>query len=194
MSIRLQALLFSVVFAACTTTSSDEKVSKAGLKAGNPVVKMRLQARVDNMKYQKGTTLISNLERIAAYGEMAVPICTEGLKNENAMTRMGCAYVLGRIGNPQVIPDLKDLLDDDVAFVRYEAASQLGNLGSRDGYPVLVAGLEDENIRYRFKCFEALQALTGQTFDYSHNAAPERRQVSVEKWKAWLEQVESEEL
>jgi hypothetical protein len=58
---------------------------------------------------------------------------------------------------------------------------------------VLVHGLGDESIEYRFKCFEALQELTGQTFGYSHNAAPEVRKVAVDKWQAWLERVESEE-
>ena len=98
------------------------------------------------------------------------------------------------IGSTQAIPALERALNDKVHFVRYEIASQLGVLGSRAGYGVLVKGLSDDNIRYRFKCFEALHAITGRTFDYSHNASPERRSVSLEKWNAWLEQVESEDL
>ncbi len=194
MSTRLFSLLLPLVLVACSSTQSASLSDRKGIEATNPLVKMRLQNRIDNIKYQKSTTLISNLERIAAYGEMAIPVCLEGIKDENAMTRMGCTYVLGRIGNVQVVPDLEKLLADKVTFVRYEAASQLGTLGSRAGYGVLVKGLSDANIRYRFKCFEALNALTGRTFDYSHNASSERRQVSVERWNAWLEQVESEEL
>ena len=194
MSTRLFALILPLVFAACSSTSSTSSGTKRGLSPVSPLVKLRLKARVDNIKYQKGTTLISNLERIAAYREMALPVCLEGLKDENAMTRMGCAYALGRIGSTQAIPALERALNDKVHFVRYEIASQLGVLGSRAGYGVLVKGLSDDNIRYRFKCFEALHAITGRTFDYSHNASPERRSVSLEKWNAWLEQVESEDL
>lgn len=201
MSIRLFALLAAALLAACTTTTPEKPDDQpltlkpaVGADPNNPVVKLRLQSRIDNIKYQKGAQLIANLERIAAYGETAIPICVENLHHENPMTRMGCVYVLGRIGNPQVVPKLVPLLEDDVKFVRYEAASQLGNLGSRQGYGVLVAGLESNNISYRYKCFEALQHLTGHTFDYSHNASPERRQVSVEKWKAWLKKIEAEEL
>ena len=194
MSTRLFSILLPLVFVACSSTQSSPLSDKKGIDATNPLVNMRLQNRIDNIKYQKSTTLIGNLERIAAYGEMAIPVCLEGIKDENAMTRMGCTYVLGRIGNVQVIPDLEKMLADKVAFVRYEAASQLGTLGSRAGYGVLVTGLSDTNIRYRFKCFEALHAITGRTFDYSHNASAERRSVSVEKWNAWLEQVESEDL
>ena len=192
MSSRLIAFCVSLVFVACSSTSEND--SKGGFEATNPLTKKRMQARVDNIKYQKSETLIANLERIAAYGEAAIPVCLDGLKDENAMTRMGCAYVLGRIGNTQAVPELIAALDDDVGFVRYEVASQLGTLGSRAGYSVLVAGLSDNNIRYRYKCYEALNQLTGRTFDYSHNAPAERRAVAVEKWSAWLEQIESEEL
>jgi HEAT repeat protein len=197
MSIRLFAALMSstLLMVACTTTVTEKtEADQAGLDPTNPMVQLRLQGRIDNIKYQRGTTLIANLERIAAYGDAALEICTENLGNENAMTRMGCVYVLGRIGNPQSVPDMEKLLVDEAKFVRYEAASQLGNLGSRSGYTVLVDGLSDDNIRYRYKCFEALQQLTGRTFDYSHNASPESRKVSVEKWAVWLKQIESEEM
>ena len=197
MSTRLFALFLAAFFAACTTTvqqdDSGDDSSKDWRDPSSPIVKARLQSRVDNIRYQRGATLIANLERIAAYGPMAVPVCTEGLKNDDAMTRMGCAYVLGRVGDPKAVPELEKVLDDDVTFVRYEAASQLGNLGSKAGYTVLVSGLEDDRIEYRYKCYEALHQLTGHSFDYSHNASPERRRVAVEKWKSWLHRVESED-
>jgi HEAT repeat protein len=197
MSTRLFALLLAAALTACSSSKSSTKddgdQSQDWRDPTNPIVQARLQARVDNIKYQRGATLISNLERIASYGPMALPVCTEGLKSDDAMTRMGCSYVLGRIGDPKAVPDLQEMLRDDVSFVRYEAASQLGNLGSRSGYSVLVKGLEDDRIEYRYKCYEALHDLTGHSFDFSHNASPERRQVSVEKWKEWLERVESED-
>lgn len=192
MSIRLLAFFLGTAMAACSSREVKEE-SEDYAEITSPIALARLESRVENIKYQKGVTLISNLERIAAYGEAAIPICLEGMESEDAMTRMGCAWVLGRIGDTRAIPALEGLLDDEVGFVRYEAASQLGTLGARTGYGVLVSGLSDERIEYRFKCFEALQELTGHTFDYSHNAAPEVRKVAVEKWNAWLERVESEE-
>lgn len=195
MSIRFALLVTITALAACS--SSRKKESGSGSADGidaNPVAKARLEARVANIKYQSGTTLIANLERIAAYGHQAVPVCLKGLEDEDPMTRMGCAYVLGRVNDPKTIPALLPLLDDEVAYVRYEAAAALGSMGSRAGYPVLVQGLRDERIQYRFKCIEALQDFTGHSFGYSHNAAPEAREVSVKQWEAWLERVEKEEL
>ena len=188
-------LAILVVAAACSSSGDKpENNQPEYAESTNPIVNTRLQARVDNIKYQRGVTLITNLERIASYGEVGIPVCLEGLKSENAMTRMGCAWVLGRIGDTRTIPQVQELLEDKVDFVRYEAASQLGTLGSRAGYRVLVEGLSHERLEYRYKCFEALRDLSGQTFGYSHNAAPEVRIAAVAKWEAWLEKIESEEV
>ena len=199
MSMRLFTLLAAGLLAACASSRTDEGKASSGDQAefsepNNPIVQSRLQARVDNIRYQRGVTLITNLERIAAYGEVAIPVCLEGLKNEDAMTRMGCAWVLGRIGDTRTVPDLEAALEDDVDFVRLEAASQLCSLGARSGYRTLVDGLEHERVEYRYKCFEALRDTTGHSFGYSHNAAPEIRAVAVTKWRSWLEQVEAEDV
>ncbi|MHC4550522.1 MAG: HEAT repeat domain-containing protein [Planctomycetota bacterium] len=199
MSTRLFALCLVVALCACKSSRKDE-AQTAGPdatefnEANSPVVQTRLKARVDNIRYQRGVTLVTNLERIASYGEMAIPVCMEGLESEDALTRMGCAWVLGRIGDTRTVPALEVLLEDDVDFVRYEAASQLGNMGTKVGYPVLVQGLEHERVEYRYKCFEALRDLTGHTFGYSHNASAEERAESVEKWQAWLDVLDSEDL
>ncbi len=196
--VRVWLVILAVVATACSSSGEKKQdlteAANAFAEPSNPIVKTRLQARVDNIKYQRGVTLVTNLERIASYGEIAVPVCLSGLKSDNAMTRMGCAWVLGRIGDTRTIPNVEGLLEDKVDFVRYEAASQLGTLGSRAGYRVLVEGLAHARLEYRFKCFEALRELSGQTFGYSHNGAPEVRAQAVVQWQAWLEKIESEEV
>jgi len=144
---RFIVLCIVAAMAACTSTSvKNSDATKVGShESSNPIVRARLQARVDNIRYQRGMSLIANLEHIANYGEEAIPVCMQGLQSPYAMTRMGCAWVLGRIGNVTAIPELRKLLDDDVAFVRYEAESQVCTLGYKAGYRVLVDGLH----RYR---------------------------------------------
>jgi HEAT repeat protein len=195
MSIRLLALLIAVSVVGCRSTSDEKTPEERGFaESTNPMVPARIQARVDNIRYQRGTTLITNLERLVAYGEPAIPYCVEGLKSDDAMTRMGCAYVLGRIGDTRTVPELEATLQDPVDYVRYEAASQLGTMGSKTGYGVLVDGLESDRVEYRFKCFEALRELSGHTFGYVHNAPDEERAEAVAKWKVWLEQISSESM
>lgn len=207
MSLRLIAALFAATLAACTTTTringiivSSEKspleldLTKEFPEPNSPLAKARIEKRVSDIKYQRGVTLIANLERLAGYGDVIVPFGIDGLKSEDPMIRMGCSWILGRVGNTGAIPALEGALDDPVPFVRYEVASQLGNLGARSGYRVLVNGLSDDRVEMRFKCFEALQDLSGNTFGYSHTAAPEVRKVAVDQWESWMARMESEEL
>jgi len=205
MSFRLLIAVMTAFFlAACASSSQDEEAQSTGTPEldlskdfptpNSPLAKARLEKRIADIKYQRGVTLISNLERIAGYGDVAVPFAMEGLKNEDPMTRMGCSWILGRVGNTGAIPALEGCLDDPVPFVRYEVASQLGNLGAKSGFRALIVGLSDERVEMRFKCFEALQELTGNTFGYSHTAAPEVRKVAVDQWDSWLSRMASEEL
>lgn len=194
---RWPVLLLALALAAC---KSNDKGGEEALDTGefaepsSPIARARIQDRIDNIKYQSNLTLVENLERLAAYGDMAIPQLLEGLNSPDASTRMGCTYVLGRIGNTKVIPALLPLLQDESAIVRYEAAYRLGTLGSREGYGVLVDGLEDENIRNRYNCFRGLQELTNRDFGYSHNAPPEHRRAAVARWREWLAALESEEM
>lgn len=195
MSNRMIVLLLLAGLVACSSSKS-RRSDPAGEFADlpSPVARAKLQARIDNIKYQRGVILIANLERIAAYGEAAIPTCLENIDSEEPMTRMGCVWVLGRIGDIRTIPHIEPLLEDETEYVRYEAASALGNMGDRQGYPVLVQGLSSERIDFRYRCIEALKDFTGRDFGYKHNESPEVRQVSVQQWEAWLARMESEEL
>ena len=205
MSLRLLFAVMAAFFlAACASSRQDDEARSANTpeldlskdfpEPNSPLAKARLEKRMADIRYQRGVTLIANLERIAGYGTVAVPYAIEGLKSDDPMTRMGSSWILGRVGNTGAIPALEEALDDPVPFVRYEVASQLGNLGAKSGYKVLVAGLSDERVEMRFKCFEALQELTGNTFGYSHTAAPEVRKVAVDQWDAWLARMQTEDL
>ncbi|MHC4956704.1 MAG: HEAT repeat domain-containing protein [Planctomycetota bacterium] len=204
MSFRILAVLCAAFLVACSSTSKDRDaeqsapveidLSKDFPTPNSPLTQARIEKRIADIRYQRGVTLIANLERLANYGDVIIPFCIDGLENNDPMTRMGCAWVLGRLGNSAAVPALEGALDDEVPFVRYEIASQLGNLGSVKGYRVLVKGLRDERVEMRFKCFEALHELTGNTFGYSHTAAPEVRKVAVGEWDSWLGRMESEEL
>ncbi len=195
MSFRIIAVLVALsLVGACKTKKHQIKEGVEYATAPSPVAAARLQARIDNIKYQRGVTLIANLERIAGQGELAINACIEGLESPDAMTRMGCAYALGRIGDTRTVPDLEQVLQDEVPFVRFEAASALGGMGSRSGYAVLVGGLDNGRVEFRYKCIEALQGFTNHTFGYRHDASPEERGQAIDRWREWLDRLEAEEL
>jgi len=194
MSNRTIAFLFLAALATACSSSKKKDVSDDFADVTSPVGRAKLQARVDNIQYQRGLILIANLERIAAYGVAVIPTCLKNIDDEEPMTRMGCVWVLGRVGDIRTIPHIEPLLKDEVDYVRYEAASALGAMGDRQGYPVLVQGLSSERIDFRFRCIAALKDFTGRDFGYKHNESPEVREVSVERWQTWLDRMQSEEL
>ncbi|MEE8105235.1 MAG: HEAT repeat domain-containing protein [Planctomycetota bacterium] len=187
------AFLGAALLGAC----SSSKTSKSGpvyAEVSSPVVRAKLEARVENIKYQRGVVLVTNLERIAAYGEAAIPVCLKGLKTDEPMVRMGCIWVLGRVGDRRVIPELETALKDDVDYVRFESASALGSMGSKAGYSVLVSGLENDRVDFRYRCLEALKEFTGHDHGFSHNGSPEQRAAGVKRWNDWLDRVGTENM
>ena len=187
-------LLLAALATACSSTEKKTDFSDEFAEVPSPVGRAKLQARVDNIQYQRGIILIANLERIAAYGEAAIPTCLRNIDDEQPMVRMGCVWVLGRVGDIRTIPYIEPYLKDEVEFVRYEAASSLGAMGDRQGYSILVQGLSSVRIDFRFRCIAALKDFTGRDFGYKHNEAPEVRKVSVRRWEVWLDRMQSEEL
>jgi len=59
---------------------------------------------------------------------------------------------------------------------------------------VLVDGLQDDRVEYRYKCIEALRQLTGKDLGFVHNGAADERERAVKKWQEWLERIEAEEV
>jgi hypothetical protein len=67
-------------------------------------------------------------------------------------------------------------------------------MGDTKGYPVLIAGLQDEEIRNRYKAHEALKLLTRLDFGYEFDADPSTRGAAVAKWQTWYEEVATRNL
>ena len=79
-----------------------------------------------------------------AGGEVATPVLTEALADEDASVRGAAAVAVGELGLDDLDDALADLLADraDVAFA---AACALAQIGDARGEPVLVAALPDRD-------------------------------------------------
>lgn len=51
--------------------------------------------------------------------------------------------------------------------------------------PQLVKQLDNDDPAVRFYAIQALQDLTGQTFEYLYYAGPDERRPAVQRWKQW---------
>lgn len=171
---------------ACQTTTMKDGVDASHT---NQIVQAEVDRRIGELRFLHGTELLQSMSRLAKMGDEAAPKIRAGSKSEDWLTRSSLAWVMGASGDRRYIPDLRSMLDDPMGGVRYEAASSLVELGDTAGFPVLVSGLADGDIRNRYKCFESLKRSTGQDFGFEHDAAPETRRVAVARWLDWLDSI-----
>ena len=185
----LVALLSVGALTGCV--SSEPGVARPG---EDVILRTEIQRRVAEIPYMHGVELVTNLERLAEIGEPAAHYLVGALDSPQALTRSSVAWTLGAMGDRRNIPALRELLDDRVPGVRYQAASSLVELGDASGFPVLVEGLADADIQARYKCFESLRDATGNDFGYEHDADPEFRRAAVARWRSWLDGVRASAL
>jgi HEAT repeat protein len=179
-----------VVVGACASTTTGTSTDFEEYMEPPTFLKAEIEERIASLQYQSGDKLVMNTSRLAYIGEPAVPYLLAALESGEPRTRGSCAYVLGLIGDRRTIVPLREALKDSNAAVRYEIATALCNMGERSGYPVLIDGLSDPDIRNRYKAHEALQLLTRLDYGYRHDDAPSQRQVSVRKWEQWWERMQ----
>jgi len=175
--------LVACALSACVSVDEDP-----GVRPGTDiVVKLEVERRVAEIPFMHGVELVTNLERLAAIGEPAVPQILEALKADDRLSRASACWVLGVMGDRRNILAVQELLDDREPSVRYQAAASLVELGDGAGFPVLVDGLADPSLQARYKCFEALRDATGQDFGYEHDSTPTLRRDAVARWEDWLD-------
>ncbi len=152
----------------------------------NMYVRKDIERRVAEIKFMHDTELLQNLERLVGYTDMAVPAVRRGLEDEDWLTRVGCLWVLSRLGDKRNIPHVRRTLDDSKPEVRYEAAATLVELGDATGFPVIVEGLANDDVRIRFKCRTELTRHVGTDFGFQHDGPVAERQEGLQRWRNWL--------
>ena len=175
--------VLALALGACTST-----IDKSGVDtpAENAIVKREVERQVAELRYLHGNDLLDSLQRLKDMGDAAIPAIREGARSDDWLTRSSLAWVMGASADRRYIPDLHRLVKDKVVGVRYEAAAALIELGDNAGFPVLVEGLSDEEVRNRYKCFESLRRATGRDFGYQHDGSESARSEAVARWKDWL--------
>ena len=186
------------ILAGCVTEirkPNGELVEEKGPSCGpTPVeqVEAQVRQRIDHMKYEKGTELLSSIETIASCKEIALKPINEALKTEQPPIRANLVYTLGIMGGSQAHAIVARQISDRSPVVRYEVAAALLGFKDPSGVPILIGFLEDEDRRIRFKSFQALQAFAKEDFGYDFGAPEDSRAAAVARWKKWWEAKRSE--
>jgi hypothetical protein len=145
-----------------------------------------IQSRVEQIPFQHREELLQNLLWLSQTGEPAIPAVLQGLEHKEAKVRSSCAWVLGRMRDRRVIPQLKAVAVDPDETVRLEVARSLVMMGDLSQAPRLIEGLDSDRKEVRFLCHEALKAATGRDFGFDHlSPDPAQRQLAAYGWRHW---------
>jgi len=172
--------LASLVLGGCMSRNKEPQYQSAGALLDD-----RVAQTVSQLKYQNGQELMQSISWLIYVGEPAIPKLIEGLSDGDPRTRSTSAFILSEIRDRRVIPHLRPLLSDQVAYVRYEGAAALVTMGEWSGVPTLIQGLADGEKRNRFKVYDVLHRTTGLDFGYDPLGPEEDRARAAEKWRAW---------
>ena len=173
--------LILVTLTGCMTTGSSQSYAKA-----NTVMAAEISRRIADIQFQQRTELLDNLMWLAQSGEQAIPYLVTALKHDEPKVRANASWVLGRIRDRRVIPDLQLAAGDSNPTVRLEIARTLVSLGDVKFAPALIEGLDSERPAVRYNCHQALKESTGRDFGYDHLAENATdRQRAVLRWRQW---------
>jgi hypothetical protein len=79
-------------------------------------------------------------------------------------------------------------LNSDSAVTAVPAIKDAASDDDRRAVPRLVQDLEDNDPAIRFAAINALQRITGQTFDYRYYDDETQRKPAVQRWREWLKE------
>jgi len=158
----------------------------------NSLLRAEIQDRIEKIPYQRDTELVVNLVQIAKLKEMAIPQLIRGLASSDPFVRVNVAWTLGQIRDRRTVPFLRPYLRDPHNDVRLETGIALVNIGDTQGIPILIGGLESENMEHRYHCHKTLARWSGMDFGYNHQEDdPQVRQASTQRWWAWWKKQEN---
>ena len=154
---------------------------------------------IESLRNSNGVDVVSNLNRLHAYAEFAVPQLCELAEDPNPQMRGNAMWVLAKITDrnyPEVQEQINDVLwdglDDRDHLVRYEAATGLLARNQWDSIPVILEGMQDQNPQVRMSCHDVLRTMTSRDYGYVASASEEERMVAMALWSDWYEDWQSQ--
>ena len=133
---------------------------------------------------------MARIEDVRAGGEAMIPYIERYIDHDDPVVRWRAAFVLKAMQDPACAGVFYRMAASKDIEIRLAGIDGLAEITQILYYPLLVTGLRDPEERVRFRCSRNLKELVGETFGYDPRAPADEREAAIEKWEAWLEEVE----
>jgi hypothetical protein len=108
------------------------------------------------------------------------------LRDSNENIRFSATLELGRLKDLRAAPALIEVLREDRDYyVRLGAATALGDMKACAAVPALIDALDDKDTLVRTAANDALQAITGQAYEFVTEMSGRERRKVMKQWRDW---------
>lgn len=115
----------------------------------------------------------------------------ERLHDSNENIRFSATLELGRLKDLRAAPALIQVIQEDRDYyVRLGAATALGDMKACASVPALIEALDDKDTLVRTASNDALQAITGQAFEFVTEMSGRERRKVMKQWREWWKENE----
>lgn len=146
MRIFVLILLLALLPACQNRGTVDLEGLKARAQAGDPAASRTLIELLGEKGRESHTRIYPFVLEL---GESVVPYLLEAVETADPLRREQVIAALGNLKVSQAVPQIARVLADKSLKRRYVAAWALGEIGSPEGIPALLAGLDDEEAEVR---------------------------------------------
>jgi HEAT repeat protein len=143
--------------AARMLAETDMKSLVEALKDKSEIARQQAASTLGDKKYAPALdSLIAALRDESSHVRRTVTLLSVYKQDKNPRVRRAAFWALRTTRDPRIFEIILEMLNDDDANMRAEAATQLGRRRDERAYAALMAGLRDRHSRVRNACARAL--------------------------------------
>jgi len=171
-----------------------------GLREIGPSVLVILARQYESASEDQRTTIAWIFYELGWKSPDAKRVLMKDVQTQNSKLRLQVQWALGRVSDDADVVEvlLNNMQNDANPLFRDKAACALANdqihLTRKQKarlYEGLIQALSDPKVQVRNIALLALQIQTGQTKNFNPNGSPVEREPSIQEWKRWLAEYQS---
>lgn len=182
-------LVAVLCLAACQTTTDQPRheVPDSPWLQPSPLLRARIAENVERLPWTHGTERLELIRWFAAVGEPAYDELLELAQDPRTDVAASALAALGATRDQRLVTSIH-ALEWPAGMppeLQLERARTLLFLGDWSEVPVLIRGLESDDLGTRALAGYALYRVTGDRLGFDPQAPPEERSAAVARWRDW---------
>jgi len=192
--LRLGLLAFALTAACQTTTPQAEEAQSRWVRATGSL-EVELARQADALPYTHGRERVELISWFAAVGEPAYDILLDFMDDERPQVVATALAALGATGDARLVEPLREAEQAGWGdALMLESARARVRLGDWESMPKLIEGMTSEEPFVRALCAQTITGATGETLGFDPHGNAEGRDQAVERWRAWWQNRQNDDL